>query len=244
MKRFIAVSIGLFFGSLSLTCRVNAQSSTTRIDNTPKYPSICTFSQNKPGMIYGKLLGVINISGDPAVVVTDRNYTSTVGGFVLSLLTKQENKNPEYFSIWSNNEILFQTENLPHSMSKVFIKINDQKFPLNSYSQYSSYISQACRYGNESVGWKNQTNGYELSEDIKQTLRITSGKSNVKIVYHSESGNQAYATEFDIGDGTIQAWRKIDKFYRQMAEKTKPVETQGVENSESNTSTPINNEEE
>jgi hypothetical protein len=192
-------------------------------------------------MVYGKLLPVINISGDPAVVVTDRNYTSTVGGFVLSLLTKQENKTPEYFSIWSNNEILFQTENLPHSMSKVFIKINDQKFPLNfSYSG----INSVCRYGNESVRWGYETNGYELSEESKQTLRINSGKSNVKIVYHSESGNQAYATEFNIGDGTIQAWRKIDKFYRQMAEKNKPVETQSVEKTESNTSTPINNEEE
>ena len=102
MKRFIAVSICLFLSSLSFTCRVNAQSSTTRIDNTPEYPSICEFSQNRRGMVYGKLLGVTNISGDPSVVVTDRNYTSTVGGFVLSLLTKQENKTPEYFSIWSS----------------------------------------------------------------------------------------------------------------------------------------------
>ncbi len=241
MKRFITISIGLFLGSLSSTCRVNAQSSTTRIDNAPEYPSICEFSQNRRGMVYGKLLGVTNISGDPTVVVTDRNYTSTVGGFVLSLLTKQENKTPEYFSIWSNNEILFQTENLPHYMNKVFIKINDQKFPLNfSYDGFNS----ACRYGNESVSWRNHTKGYELSEDIKQTLRVASGKSNIKIVYHSESGNQAYATEFDIGDRTIQAWRKIDKFYRQMAEKNKPVETQSVEKPESNTSPPINSEEE
>jgi hypothetical protein len=243
MKHFIAVSIGLFFGSLSLTCRVNAQSSTTTIDNTPKYPSICTFSQNRRGMVYGKLLGVTSVSGDPAVVVTDRNFTSNLGDFALSLLTKQANKTPEYFSIWSNNEILFQTENLPHSMNNVFIKINDQKFPLNfSYASYHG--TGDCRYGNEFVRWKHQTHGYELSENIKQTLRINSGKSNVKIVYHSESGNQAYATEFDIGDGTIQAWRKIDKFYRQMAEKNKPVETQSVEKSDSNTSPLVNSEEE
>jgi hypothetical protein len=243
MKRFITISIGLFFGSLSLIDRVNAQSSTTTIDNTPKYPSICEFSQNRRGMVYGKLLGVTNISGDPAVVVTDRNYTSTVGGFVLSFLTKQKNKTPEYFSIWSNNEILFQTENLPHSMSKVFIKINDQKFPLE-YS-YTSYDGTAhCRYGNETRQWSKKTDGYELSEDIKQTLRVASGKSNVKIVYHSESGNQAYATEFDISDGTIQSWQRIDKFYRQMAEKNKPLETQSVEKPESNTSPPINSEEE
>jgi hypothetical protein len=61
MKHFIAVSTGLFFGRLSLTCRVNAQSSTTTIDNTPKYPSICTFSQNRRGMVYGKLLGVTTL---------------------------------------------------------------------------------------------------------------------------------------------------------------------------------------
>ena len=240
MKRFIAISIGLFFSSFSLTCRVNAQSSTTTIDNTPKYPSICEFS-HRSGMIYGKLLGVTNISGDPAVIVTDRNYTSTVGGFVLSLLTKQENKTPEYFSIWSNNEILFQTENLPHSMSEVFIKINDQKFPLaHTYTG----VHSGCRYGNENRSWKKETQGYKLSEEIKQTLRVNSGKSNIKIVYHSESGNQAYATEFDIGDGTIQAWRRIDKFYRQMAEKNKPVETQSVEKPESNTSPIVNSEEE
>lgn len=242
MKRFIAVSTGLFFGSLSLIDRVNAQSSTTTIDNTPKYPSICEFSQNRRGMVYGKLLGVTNISGDPAVVVTDRNYTSTVGGFVLSLLTKQENKTPEYFSIWSNNEILFQTENLPHSMNQVFIKINDQKFPLKHSFTGQKY--DTCRYGNERVSWRHETHGYEISEEIKQTLRINSGKSNVKIVYHSESGNQAYATEFDIGDGTIQAWRRIDKFYHQMAEKNKPVETQSVEKPESNTSPLVNSEEE
>jgi hypothetical protein len=141
MKRFIAISIGLLVGSLSLTCRVNAQSSTTTIDNTPKYPSICTFSQYRRGMVYGKPLPVINISGDPAVVVTDRNFTSTV-------------------------------------------------------------------------------------------------------VYYEESGNQAYVTEFDIGDGTIQAWRKIDELYRWMAEKNKPIETQVVETPGENTSTTINSEEE
>lgn len=65
----------------------------------------------------------------------------------------------------------------------------------------------------------------------------------MKIVYHSESGNQAYVTEFDIGDNTIQAWRKIDRFYRQMAEKDKRVKTQ-VESPESDTSRPINSAEE
>jgi hypothetical protein len=127
-------------------------------------------------------------------------------------------------------------------MDQVFIKINDQKFPLK-YS-YSSFHDPTCRYGNETVRWRSITDGYELSEDIKQTLRVASGKSNVKIVYHSESGNQAYTTEFDIGDGTIQAWRKIDKFYRWMAEKNKPIETQVVETPGENTSTTINSEEE
>ncbi len=234
----------IFFGcliSISFTDRSIAQSTTRMIDNTPKRPSICLLHKNLKGMSngYGKVLNTTNINGETALVVADINYTSNILTFARSLSGK-ENKDPVYFSIWSVDEILFQTENLPHSMDRVFIKINDREFPLK-YS-YNG-VNSACRYGNESVSWSHLTYGYELSEDIKETLRINSSKSNVKIVYHSESGNRTYVTEFDIGDGTIQTWRKIDKFYRRMAEKNKPVETPAVETTESNTSTSIDSEE-
>jgi hypothetical protein len=242
MKRFVAVSIGLFFSSLSLTCRVDAQSSTTTIDNTPKYPSLCIFSKDTKGIAYGKPYKVIAQNGEKAIVVADLNYTNTFNDLALSLLTGEKSKHPEYFSIWSKNEILFQTENLPHSMSAVIIDIGNKRFLLERSYEEQAW-SSACRYGNETEKWRKYTIGYRLPEDAIASLRNNSGKSNVKIIYVAEQGNKVHKTEFPIGDGTIQTWRKIDEFYSRMAEKNKPVETQSVEKPESNTSPPINNEE-
>ena len=120
------------------------------------------------------------------------------------------------------------------------IKINDQEFPLR-YS-YEGTLGTSCTYGNERISWRRRTEGYQLSEDIKETLRINSGDSNVKIVYYAQSGNQRYKTEFPIGDKTIQSWRRIDKLYHKMAERNKLVEN---ESEESNINTPnvLNDEE-
>lgn len=216
MKKLITLSIGLFFSGLNLIDRANAQSTTTTIDTTPKDPSICILSKDTRGIVYGKLLKVLNVNGVPDLVVVDRNYTNTASDFAFSLFTKRNIARPDYFSIWSYDEILFQTENLPHPMSVVMIDIENNKFQLEPF--YDSIISH-CNYGNESRGWTKRTYGYRLPEDAKEALINHSGESNVKITYRTQVGNQIYRTEFPIGHETIKAWKQIDKIYRRFAEK-------------------------
>ena len=203
----------LLFSILNSIDQANAQSTTTTVDTTPKYSSICIVNKDIRGIVYGEPLKILNANGDLDLIVLDRNYTSTFGDFAFSILTKKNIIHPDYFSIWSWDSMLLQTKNLPHGMDVVAIYIDDQIFPLKFVSEMHNY--DTCKYGNESVSWRKYTVGYKLSEEIQEALRNSLGKSNVKIIYGVRDGNKTYKTEFPIGNQTIEGWKKIDKLYRQ-----------------------------
>ena len=52
------------------------------------------------------------MNGNLDLIVLDRNYTNTAVDFAFSVITKQNIAHPDYFSIWSWDSMLLQTEKI------------------------------------------------------------------------------------------------------------------------------------
>jgi hypothetical protein len=254
MSRLFTLSTSFLFFvcliSISFSDKSIAQSTTRTTDITPKYPSICNLNKNSPELHHGKPIGIINQRGEVVVVVADINYTNNFRT-LLGDVSGNKVETPVYFSLWSQRSIVLSSRSTPHAMQKIYIQVDNQRIPV----EFASVTDHKCVYGNiefyaDNGHWRrhniiepNNTVRIMLSPEAQEVLRLTTKNSKVSIIYQGEGSNKLYETEFNIGDGTIQAWRKIDKFYRQISEKNKPVETPAEESPENKTDPPINNEE-
>lgn len=220
-------SLSKFFLALSISCFAEfntkssmAQSSTSEIDLTPKYPSICTLTKDSRELHYGEQIKVINENGEEVTVVADLNYTNSLSNLFSTFLTGKSNR-AEYLSLWSQDSIILNPKFAPHQPQELYLEVDGEK-SLLKFTTNGSAVGH-CIYGHTELPFLNSWDEsphailnfaalkIELSTEAKKSLRLTTKNSKVKLVYRAQVENKLFETKFDIGANTVATWQEIDK---------------------------------
>ncbi len=220
-------SLSKLFLILSVSClsefsaKVSiAQSSTSEIDLTPKYPSICALTKDSRELRYGEQIKVINENGEEVTVVADLNYTSSLSNLFSDFLTGKSNK-AEYLSLWSRDSIILNPKFTPHQPQELYVEVDGERSSLRFVTNTGAVGH--CVYGQTKLQFLNSWDEsphaifnyaalkIELSAEAKNSLRLATKNSKVKLVYRSQAENKLLETKFDIGANTIATWQQIDK---------------------------------
>ena len=182
--------------------------------------SLCALTKDSRELHYGEPIKILNEDGEEVTVVADLNYTTSFSNLFSNFLTGKSNK-AEYLSLWSHNLIVLNPKFAPHQPQEMYLEVDDKRSPFN-FSNNSGAVGH-CVYGHTELPFLNSWDEsphaiynyaafkIELSPEAKNSLRLATKNSKVKIVYRSQVENKLLETKFDIGANTIATWQQINK---------------------------------
>lgn len=223
-----------FVSSLSIVAVIELQTSAIAqersqvINSAPRAVSICrALNPNIANIPYGKLARVQNEQNFEEAVVFDRNYKDPLAQFLNGLTDQNQRNRKLFFTAWFADNILFNVyREEPRLKTWTMVRGYGESFEYGTGEEFSYYLrvnqsryaiaakaaEEQCIYGVESLLWKSgHPIALVLSDEAKQALSTSTQADKIAIGYTHQAGNTSTETEFDIGYGTVEGWRRLDE---------------------------------